>query len=51
VLFLLLNYVEWTNWITFCAFAYFVLVFVIFQILYNVGAKKHAVKIATGLKK
>ena len=45
VLLLLLNVVEWTNWVTLLAFAYFAAVFLLFQVLYNIGAKKHALKL------
>ena len=45
VLLLLLNVVEWTNWVTLLAFAYFAAVFLLFQLLYNIGAKKHALKL------
>ncbi len=42
---LLLNQnIEWTEYVTFGAFAYFGLVFIIFQILYNKGAAKKALK-------
>ena len=45
VLLLILNYIEWTPMITFLAFAYFGLMFILFQVLYNIGAKKHALKL------
>ena len=45
VLLLILNYIEWTPMATFLAFAYFGLVFILFQVLYNIGAKKHALKL------
>jgi UDP-GlcNAc:undecaprenyl-phosphate/decaprenyl-phosphate GlcNAc-1-phosphate transferase len=45
VLLLVLNVIEWTQWITFFAFVYFGAVFLLFQLLYNVGAKKHVIKL------
>jgi len=45
VLVLLLKVIEWTNWVTLAAFGYFGLVFIFFQLLYNLGAKKHALKL------
>jgi UDP-GlcNAc:undecaprenyl-phosphate GlcNAc-1-phosphate transferase len=45
VLLLLLKVIEWTNWVTLSAFAYFGVVFIIFQLLYNQGAKKHRLKL------
>jgi UDP-GlcNAc:undecaprenyl-phosphate/decaprenyl-phosphate GlcNAc-1-phosphate transferase len=45
VLLLLLHVVEWTEWVTLLAFAYFGIVFILFQLLYNTGAKKHAIKL------
>ena len=45
VLLLILNYVEWTHLVTFLAFTYFGLMFILFQVLYNIGAKKHALKL------
>jgi len=45
VLLLVLNIVPWGGWVTIAAFAYFAVVFTIFQILYNIGAKKHALKL------
>jgi UDP-GlcNAc:undecaprenyl-phosphate GlcNAc-1-phosphate transferase len=45
VLLLLLHVVEWTEWVTLSAFAYFGIVFILFQLLYNIGAKKHAIKL------
>ncbi len=45
VLMLLLGVIEWTGWVTFGAFAYFGIVFTTFQVLYNIGAKKHALKL------
>jgi UDP-GlcNAc:undecaprenyl-phosphate GlcNAc-1-phosphate transferase len=44
-LLLILNIIEWTAWVTFFAFAYFAFVFLLFQVLYNVGAKKHTLKL------
>ncbi|HWB64293.1 MAG TPA: MraY family glycosyltransferase [Chitinophagales bacterium] len=41
VLLLVTKTVEWTPLITLAAFAYFVVVFTIFQILYNIGKAKH----------
>ncbi len=44
-LFLIVQVVEW-NWIaTFAAFAYFGFMFILFQILYNIGKKRHAEKL------
>ena len=45
VLLLVLNIIEWTAWVTFFAFVYFAAVFLLFQLLYNVGAKKHFIKL------
>ena len=45
VLLLVLNIVPWGGWITVAAFAYFAIVFAIFQMLYNLGAKKQALKL------
>ena len=45
VLLLILNYIEWTPIVTVLAFVYFGGMFVFFQVLYNVGAKKHALKL------
>jgi hypothetical protein len=42
---LVLNIVPWGGWVTVAAFAYFAVVFTIFQILYNIGAKKQALKL------
>lgn len=42
VLLLITGWIEWTWMITFGAFAYFVLVFIVLQVLYNVGARKRA---------
>jgi UDP-GlcNAc:undecaprenyl-phosphate GlcNAc-1-phosphate transferase len=36
--------IEWTEYVTFGSFAYFGIVFVIFQLLYNKGAAKKALK-------
>ncbi len=38
------NVIEWTYWVTFFAFLYFLTVFLIFQFLYNKGLKKHLSK-------
>ncbi len=45
VLLLVLNIIPWGGWITVAAFAYFAIVFAIFQMLYNLGAKKQALKL------
>jgi hypothetical protein len=45
VLLLILNYIEWTPIVTVLAFTYFGCMFAFFQILYNAGAKKHALKL------
>jgi UDP-GlcNAc:undecaprenyl-phosphate GlcNAc-1-phosphate transferase len=45
VMLLVLNIVPWGGWVTVAAFAYFAVVFTIFQILYNIGAKKQALKL------
>ena len=45
VLLLVLNVIEWTGWVTFLAFVYFAVVFLLFQLLYNLGAKKHTIKL------
>ena len=45
VLMLVLNIVPWGGWITVASFAYFAVVFSIFQVLYNMGAKKQALKL------
>ena len=44
VLFLVMNIIEWTWMITFFAFAYFAAVFILFQVLYNIGKHKHEAK-------
>jgi hypothetical protein len=36
--------IEWTEYVTFGSFAYFGIVFVIFQLLYNKGAAKKALR-------
>ncbi len=43
VLLMVLGWIEWTWAITFGAFAYFFLVFVLIQILYNIGKRKREV--------
>ena len=44
---LLLNKtVEWTNTVTFAAFGYFALVFILFQFIYNIGAKRKEIALA-----
>lgn len=45
VMMLVLNVIPWGGWITVASFAYFALVFGIFQILYNIGAQKQALKL------
>lgn len=46
-LLLILGVVEW-NWMaTFAAFAYFAVVFILFQILYNLGKRRHEKREAT----
>ena len=45
VLLLVLNIIPWGGWITVATFAYFAVVFTIFQLLYNLGAKKQALKL------
>ena len=40
-LLLLLHVIEWTWIVTFLAFGYFAVVFIIFQFIYNSGKKKH----------
>jgi len=45
VLLLLLKVIEWTGLVTLLAFVYFGIVFFLFQVLYNIGAKKHALKL------
>lgn len=47
VLLLLLNIIEWTWVVTFMAIIYFVVVFIIFQIIYNIGATRHKELIAS----
>ncbi len=42
VLFLLLKIIEWNALITFLGFAYFGVVFIVFQIIYNIGKRRHA---------
>ncbi len=42
---LILGWVEWDWMVTFAAFTYFAIVFLIFQIIYNIGAKRHRLKI------
>ena len=45
VLFLIVQIIEW-NWLVTCfAFAYFALVFLLFQILYNIGKRRHEAKL------
>ena len=44
-LFLIVDMVEWTWMVTLGAFAYFGLVFIIFQILYNLGKRRHEAKL------
>ena len=44
VLFIVVHIVEWTWVTTFVAFAYFGIMFLLFQVLYNVGNKKHQAK-------
>lgn len=46
VLLLVLDIVPWGGWVTVAAFAYFAFVFTVFQVLYNIGAKKQAAKLA-----
>ncbi len=41
VLLLLLNIIVWTWVVTFMAIIYFVVVFIIFQIIYNIGESRH----------
>ncbi len=41
---LILEWVEWNWQTTFAAFTYFITVFIVFQIIYNSGAKKHQLK-------
>jgi UDP-GlcNAc:undecaprenyl-phosphate GlcNAc-1-phosphate transferase len=43
---LLNNIVEWSSVVTAIAFAYFAFVFIVFQIIYNMGAKKKAAILA-----
>jgi UDP-GlcNAc:undecaprenyl-phosphate GlcNAc-1-phosphate transferase len=38
--------IEWSHWVTLGCFLYFFLLFIIFQILYNMGKKKHEIKVA-----
>lgn len=45
VLLLVLDIIPWGGWVTVAAFAYFAIVFSIFQVLYNIGAKKQALKL------
>ncbi len=45
VMLLVLNIVPWGGWVTVAAFGYFAMVFTIFQLLYNKGAKKQALKL------
>ena len=45
VLLLILQVIEWTGWITLYAFIYFGAIFLLFQVLYNIGAKKHVLKL------
>jgi len=45
VLLLVLGVVEWTGWVTLLAFVYFAAIFLLFQLLYNIGAKRHALKL------
>ncbi len=44
-LFLIVDMVEWTWMVTLGAFAYFGVVFIIFQILYNIGKRRHEAKL------
>jgi UDP-GlcNAc:undecaprenyl-phosphate GlcNAc-1-phosphate transferase len=43
-LLLILNLIPWDSWVTAGAFAYFGAVFILFQVLYNIGKKKHHIK-------
>jgi UDP-GlcNAc:undecaprenyl-phosphate/decaprenyl-phosphate GlcNAc-1-phosphate transferase len=43
---ILTNIIVWNIWVTFAAFAYFATVFVILQIIYNIGAKRKDVIMA-----
>ena len=45
VLLLVLKIIEWNEWITLFAFIYFGVVFLLFQLFYNMGARKHAIKL------
>jgi len=45
VLMLVLNIIPWGGWVTVASFAYFAVVFAFFQVLYNLGAKKQALKL------
>ena len=43
-LFLVVRIIEWTWLVTFLAFAYFAVMFLLFQVLYNIGKSKNASK-------
>lgn len=43
---LITGVIVWTTWITIASFIYFLVVFTVFQILYNIGKRKHEMKIA-----
>jgi len=47
---LVTGYVLWTPAITVAAFGYFAFVFVVFQLLYNMGKKQHESKLAAAAK-
>lgn len=44
------EYVQWTWQVTLSAFVYFALVFGILQVLYNIGKRKHALKLKAAKK-
>jgi UDP-GlcNAc:undecaprenyl-phosphate GlcNAc-1-phosphate transferase len=37
--------ITWSGWITFASFAYFGIIFILFQLVYNIGARKRAAKL------
>lgn len=44
-LFLIVDIIEWNWMVTFGAFAYFGIVLIIFQVLYNIGKRRHEAKL------
>jgi len=44
-LLLIMNLVEWQWWVTVICFAYFAVVFTVFQVFYNLGKKRHLAKV------